>query len=70
MSKPTPTRARRARLIASAFVGSVLALGITAGPAAASEPQPAVKHVKLHVDAEEAPRDTFRPMFSRSGIRW
>lgn len=66
MSKPTPSRARRVRLIAGAFVGSVLALGITAGPAAASEPKPVVKTVQV-VEGEST---SFRPMFSRSGIRW
>lgn len=66
MSKPTPSRARRARLIAGAFVGSVLALGVTAGPASASEPKPVVKQVQVVEDGS----NTFRPMFSRSGIRW
>jgi hypothetical protein len=66
MSKPNPTRARRVRLIAGAFIGSVLTLGVTAGPASASEPKPAVKQVQV----VEGEGDTFRPMFSRSGIRW
>jgi hypothetical protein len=76
MSKPTPSRARRARLIAGAFVGSVLALGVTAGSASASEPKPAVKQVQV-VDGEgDTPPDVLPfgdPLVSASnqrGGRW
>lgn len=66
MSKTTPTRARRARLIAGAFVGAVLALGVTAGTTSASEPKP----VATTVQADAESTNSFRPMFFRSGIRW
>ncbi len=68
MTNPTPPRARRARMIAGAFVGTVLALGINAGAASASEPQPAVKIVQ--VSEAQKSSSGFQMMGGRSGIRW
>ena len=66
MTKPTPSRARRVRLIAGAFVGTVLALGINAGSASAYEPTQVVKQVQV----VEGDLDSTQPTLSRSGIRW
>jgi hypothetical protein len=56
-------------MIAGAFVGTVLALGINAGAASAFEPTSAVKVVQVSFD-EEGSRSDFPVMASRSGIRW